>query len=125
MTRSTGTTPAPTTSPFSSSPVSSVPARPVEVVVETRTDHLVVHVRGEVDIATHERLAEHLGSVDLSRVSAVDLRLAELDFCDSHGVRQLLAFADDARRAGRAVTLTETRPQLARLIALLDTATAA
>lgn len=129
MTRPTGTTITRTTSTTTTttttttSTISSV--RPVEVTVERRPDQLLVHVRGEVDIATHERLAEHLAAVDLSGVPAVDLRLGELDFCDSHGVRQLLDFARDARGAGCTVTLTDARPQLARLIALLDTATAA
>lgn len=109
----------------STSTLTAPSARPVEVAVEQRLPHLLVHVRGEVDIATHERLAEHLADVDLSGVTAVDLRLDELDFCDSHGVRQLLAFAQDARSAGCTVTLTDARPQLARLITLLDAASAA
>ncbi len=103
----------------------AAPARPVEVAVELRPPHLLVHVRGEVDIATHEGLADHLAAVDLSGAAAVDLCLDELDFCDSHGVRQLLAFTRDARSAGCTVTLTDVRPQLARLIALLDAAPAA
>ncbi len=120
MTRST-TSPVGTTGPSAHATF----ARPVEVAVEQRPALVVVHVRGEVDIATHDRLAELLAAVDLSGATAVDLGLDELDFCDSYGVRQLLSFCQDARTAGCTVTLTDARPQLARLIALIGAVPAA
>jgi anti-anti-sigma factor len=98
---------------------------PVQVAVQHRADRLEIHLRGEVDIAAHDLLADQLSAVDLSGVAAVDLRLAELDFCDSFGARQLLDFADAARRSGCTVGLLDARPQLARLIALIDASTAA
>ena len=101
------------------------PTPPSRSPSSTTADRLEIHVHGEVDIAAHDLLADQLSAVDLSGIAAVDLRLAELDFCDSYGVRQLLDFADAARRAGCTVGLHDARPQLARLIALIDTSTAA
>ena len=98
---------------------------PVRVAVQHLGDRLEIHVHGEVDIAAHDLLAHQLSAVDLSGVAAVDLRLAGLDFCDSYGVRQLLDFADEARRAGCTVALHDARPQLARLVALIDASAAA
>ena len=107
-----------------SSPSRSADA-PVQVAVQHHADRLEIHVHGEVDIAAHDLLADQLSAVDLSGVAAVDLRLAELDFCDSYGVRQLLDFADAARRSGCTVDLRDARHQLARLVALIDSSTAA
>ncbi len=98
---------------------------PVRVAVRHHGDRLEIHVHGEVDVAAHDLLADQLSAVDLSGVAAVDLRLAELDFCDSYGARQLLDFADGARRAGCAVALRDARPQLARLVALIGASAAA
>lgn len=111
-----------------SSPSRSVCAHtqaPIQVAVQHHADRLEIHVHGEVDIAAHDLLADQLAAVDLSGITAVDLRLAGLDFCDSYGVRQLLDFAAAARRSGCTVGLLDARPQLARLIALIDTSTAA
>lgn len=107
-----------------SSPSRSADA-PVQVAVQHHADRLEIHVHGEVDIAAHDLLADQLSAVDLSGVAAVDLRLAELDFCDSYGVRQLLDFAEAARRSGCTVGLRDARPQLARLVALIDASAAA
>lgn len=117
----------------SPSPSSSAEASSVEVVVEQHEDRLAVHVRGEIDIASHDLLAQQLAALSLTgtptggptAVTTVELCLGGLHFCDSHGVRQLLAFADGARRTGLTVDLHDVRPQLARLIALIAAPTAA
>lgn len=98
---------------------------PVEIVEARHDAHLRLDVRGEIDIATHDRLTDLLTAVDLADVTAVDLGLGAVEFCDSHGVRQLLDFAVHAESVGCTVTMHGARPQLVRLLALLDTSAAA
>ena len=97
----------------------------VDVVAEPGSDRLHVHVRGEIDIATHDDLSRLLEAVDLTPYDVVDVHLGELDFCDSHGVRQLVLFTDTARTHGCEVELHDASRQLARLLALVAPSAAA
>lgn len=102
-----------------------LPPPTVDVVAEGSSEMLVVRVRGEVDIATHEHLSGRLDALDLTSYTAVRLHLEELEFCDSTGVRQLLSFAERTRSEGREVELRGPGPQLARLLSLVGSPSAA
>jgi anti-sigma B factor antagonist len=102
-----------------------LPPPAVDVAAEGSADVLLVRVRGEVDIATHEELSTRLNTLDLTPYAAVHLHLDGLDFCDSTGVRQLLSFAERARSEGRSVELQGAGRQLARLLALVGPPSAA
>jgi anti-anti-sigma factor len=106
-------------------PLRDLPPPTVDVVAEEASGVLTVHVRGEVDIATHDDLSARLGALDLSPYAAVHLHLERLDFCDSTGVRQLLSFTERVSAEGRDVELRGAAPQLARLLALVGPASAA
>lgn len=92
----------------------------IAVATEATGTSLAVRISGEVDIATHDRLAGRLAALDLTTYDAVLLDLAGLDFCDSAGVRLLLAFRESCRAAGCTVQVQGARSQPARMLALID-----
>jgi anti-anti-sigma factor len=106
-------------------PLHDLPRPTVGVLAETGSDRLVVRVNGEIDIATHDELTTLMDALDVATYDVVELHLEDIEFCDSTGVRQLLAFAEKARAAGRTVELRGARPQLARMLALVAPASAA
>jgi anti-anti-sigma factor len=97
----------------------------VDVLVESDSATLVVRLRGEIDIATHDELSARLNTLDLTAYDVVRLHLDELDFCDSTGVHELLSFVDRIRTAGAVVELEGARPQPARMLALVGASSAA
>ena len=71
-------------------------------------DHVVVAVRGEVDIATAGPLRDHLTVAVRSRQPVV-VDLARVPFLDSTGLGVLVAAAKRARAGGTALVVA--RPQ--------------
>jgi anti-sigma B factor antagonist len=78
-----------------------------------------VRLRGELDIATADLVADRLRRLR-ERHAAVLLDLDELDFIDAGGLRMVLIAADDARNDGWAFTVTRGSPAVRRLFELLD-----
>jgi anti-anti-sigma factor len=89
-------------------------------VIELRESARVrLRVRGELDLATADVLADRLRDLR-DRNATVLLDLDELEFIDASGLRVILRAASDARRDGWALTLTSGSARVRRLCRLLD-----
>lgn len=94
---------------------------PPPLVVESRergAHELVVCISGELDLLTHGTLRAGLDSLVLDGVRVVHIRLRDLAFCDSHGLRQLVAFVRAGRLAGRTMQIEEPSPLVDKLLRL-------
>jgi len=60
------------------------------VTVTDRADAIVVHLAGELDMATAERALDALRGTDLRAARSLVVDLADVSFCDSSGLRLLL-----------------------------------
>lgn len=78
-----------------------------------------LRVRGELDIATADMLADRLRGLR-ERRAAVLLDLDELAFIDASGLRVVLSAAQDARNDGWEFTVTPGSARVRRLFVLLD-----
>jgi anti-anti-sigma factor len=88
-----------------------------EVVVAADAESVVVRPRGELDLATSDRLAATLRTVDAS-AGVVVLDLSGLSFLDAAGLKVLI----EARQAlGERLTVLPGPPPVQRLIALTRT----
>jgi anti-sigma B factor antagonist len=83
----------------------------------------VVHVDGELDLATAPELEKLLADVNLGERLVIDL--SPCTFLDSSAVRVLITTIRDADERGGAVTLVAPDPGVARVleIASVDTMT--
>ncbi len=84
---------------------------------DAHTASIVLH--GEADIATCHYLAATLTKLHLEDAAAIQVDVADLEFCDVGSLEQLLLFAREMRSAGRAVTTRGARPIFRRLADLL------
>jgi anti-anti-sigma factor len=75
-------------------------------------------LRGELDIATAEAVAQQL-TVPRERHESVLLDLVGLTFIDASGVRLVLAAVEDSRRDGWALAVTHGSRQVRRVFVLL------
>lgn len=90
--------------------------------VETLRDGQAVRViiRGEVDIANVERLEAALAGIELGGPRSVHMHVADLDFCDLAGLRQITAFARRATEAGHEIRTCGAKPILHRVACLMS-----
>jgi anti-sigma B factor antagonist len=77
-----------------------------------------VRLRGELDLATAELLANRLRALRERRATVL-LDLDELEFIDACGLRVVLTAAEDARNDGWAFTVTRGSAPVRRLFVLL------
>ena len=63
--------------------------------------------RGELDLLTHGSMRNALDGLCLDGVDTVRLQLADLTFCDSRGLRQLLTFVRDGDGADRRMVIED------------------
>jgi anti-sigma B factor antagonist len=89
----------------------------MDVAVTTGATHVVVHLEGELDLATAPALAEALNGLDASGGPVV-VDLTDVGFLDSSGLSTLLQarqrLADDGR--GAELRLVVTRPSILRVL---------
>lgn len=64
-------------------------------------------LRGDLDIATAEKLARSLSDIEGRGASVIVFDLSELDFIDSSGLRIIVAADAEARRSNRRVVVVE------------------
>ena len=93
----------------------STEAPHLSVDAERADDRLVVTVIGEVNAATASVLEEGV-VVDDPAITTVDLRLDQVTFIDSSGLRALLVVRERVVGAGAAVVLGSTSPLVDRLL---------
>ncbi|MDT7572982.1 MAG: hypothetical protein QOE05_3156 [Actinomycetota bacterium] len=82
----------------------------------------VLRLAGELDLATADRLREHVRTL-LGHGSTLDrlvLDLAGLEFLDVTGLGALLETRRKLAAAGATLTLRRPRPMVVRMLALLD-----
>lgn len=82
-------------------------------------ESLCVHIRGELDLATHDRLTVALETLRLDVAPVLHLHLGRLDFCDSRGFTQIAGFTERVRRTGQAVSVDGAQASVRRLSGLL------
>ena len=93
-------------------------ARPLDVRVESDSTGgaAVVHVAGDIDLATADRLREVL--LPLVEQGTVVLNAAEVTFCDSAGLRVILLANHQARDQGKVFRLVAPSEPLNRVLEL-------
>jgi anti-sigma B factor antagonist len=100
------------------------PKPPLEVTIETRSlgqdDAAVIRAKGEIDLATAERLAAALASPACANENGLLLDLTEVGFIDSSGLRVVMVAMRDFPRLG--VVFAEGSPveRLFELAQMLD-----
>jgi anti-anti-sigma factor len=92
---------------------------PFEVIELHDGARVRVRLRGELDLATADLVADRLRRLR-ERHAAVLLDLDELAFIDARGLHVVLTAAADARNAGWAFTVTRGSRPVRRLVELLD-----
>lgn len=92
---------------------------PIEVTELRETARVRLAVRGELDLATADQVAERLRALR-GRGEAVLLDLDELEFMDAAGLRVVLSAAEEARKDGWSFTVTRGSAPVRRLYELLD-----
>jgi anti-sigma B factor antagonist len=93
----------------------------LDIDVSTLNDLTWITLDGELDLATARGLERRLDAIPLAHTD-VRLDLSELTFVDSAGLSVLLRLANRAEEEGRRVTLVRPRPEVARLLWLVDVA---
>jgi anti-sigma B factor antagonist len=93
----------------------STDAPHLTVDAQREGDRLIVTVAGEVDAATASTLEEGV-VVDDPDVAVVDLRLDQVTFIDSSGLRALLMVRERVVSAGATVVLGSTSNLVDRLL---------
>jgi anti-anti-sigma factor len=91
-----------------------------EISTEREGKTITVSLRGELDLATADRVAESLLAVegeDDIALTVVDL--AELTFMDAAGIRALVEAAWQAGTRRRPITFIEPQPQIRRTLGLV------
>lgn len=77
----------------------------------------VLHVAGELDIATAPRLCARLDATRAGRKPRLLVDLTDVDFCDSTGLRALLGAASEVRaHGGRFAIVCPPSGDVARLL---------
>ena len=80
-------------------------------------EHLVVHLRGELDLAACRTIEPAvMGAIETCPSVALDL--SALTFCDSSGIAMFLRAYTCARTTGTILELRGIRPSVARVFAL-------
>jgi anti-anti-sigma factor len=90
---------------------------PLEITAQTIHSRLVVHVAGDLDIATADQLRGYVAGRTASLPGPrVVLELDGLDFCDSSGLSSLIGIWKDLLSAGGTVVLAAPQPQLVKIL---------
>jgi anti-anti-sigma factor len=86
--------------------------------VAYRSTHVVIRLRGEIDIATSPGLRERLLGLLQPGMGLVILDMSGVSFCDASGLGMLVGSHHHATVHGVTLRLTALRPPVARLLHL-------
>src|SRR5689334_12489933 len=100
----------------------SIEPVPFEVLEVREPGRVRVQVRGELDLATADHVADRLRRLR-ERGAAVLLDLDELTFIDAAGLRVILTAASVARNDGWAFAVTRGSAPVRRLFAIVHAET--
>jgi anti-sigma B factor antagonist len=90
---------------------------PIELSCQLSADgHVVVALRGELDLATVDRVVRYVSDVIDRHDGPVSADLRGVAFCDACGLGGLIRIAAHAERAGRRLELTEPSWALTRIM---------
>jgi anti-sigma B factor antagonist len=89
----------------------------VDLVVRECADHLIVALRGELDLADAEEVAAALAAVAAGRGKTI-VDLADLAFIDCRGAAALARAQRRVRQAGGDLLLAAPRPLVQRVFVL-------
>ncbi|WP_336209522.1 STAS domain-containing protein [Nonomuraea sp. LPB2021202275-12-8] len=78
----------------------------------------VVHLRGELDLATREAVRERLLCALQHSTSLLILDLSEVSFCDAAGLGVVVGVQHQARSLDIALGLAAARPHVSRVLRL-------
>jgi anti-anti-sigma factor len=87
----------------------------LSVTVDATDDRVVIAVKGEIDIATVEKLDQALAAIDILRCRTVVVDLAGVSFIDSTGLRALLVGRQALSRHDIRLVVCNPQPQARRL----------
>jgi len=92
------------------------------VEVSEPGDTLVLRICGELDVQTRDSI-EPAVIAAIATADSVMIDLAELTFCDSHGIAMFIAAHEKASTDGTAFAIRQLPPMVRRLFAItgLDT----
>jgi anti-sigma B factor antagonist len=90
-------------------------ASPLEVAVQRSGDAAVLHLEGELDLASVPSLERELKALEDERPPLLVVDLRELAFIDSSGLRLLLVAAERAEQEGRRFVVVRGSPELNRI----------
>jgi len=96
----------------------SIEPVPFEVIEVREPSRVRVRLRGELDLATADLVADRLRRLR-EHGATVLLDLDELSFIDAAGLRVVLTAADSARHDGWAFTVTRGSAPVRRLFAIV------
>jgi anti-anti-sigma factor len=88
----------------------------VEISVFERSNHVLVRLRGEIDLATAPGLRDGLFELLRPGVGLIVLDLSEVSFCDASGLGVLVGSHRRAAKLGITLRLAALRPSIARLL---------
>jgi anti-sigma B factor antagonist len=93
-------------------------ADPLSMLVSRTHGQIVVHLKGELDMATAPALAACLERLRPTRPDTVVVDVSRLDFCDSSGLNVLIRFNRRAQHEGVRLALRAPSGALRRLLQL-------
>jgi len=91
---------------------------PLKILADVTSTRTTIHVRGEIDLATAPQFRRELEHWLSHGPSEVWVDLSGVSFMDSAGVHALLIALRTAHLIGSRIALTNTSPQVDRLLAV-------
>jgi len=92
------------------------------VDARSERDRIVLHLKGELDLASSPVLERALEDPALADAPLVVLDLDDLKFVDSTGLRIILLAHERARGRGQEFAITQGSPQVQRLLSITSVA---
>jgi anti-sigma B factor antagonist len=90
----------------------------LRVGVRNHADTAVVHLDGELDLASVPLLETELERAEVAGAATIVLDLRELQFVDSAGLRMIVSAHAQARERGQEFAVTRGPEQVQRLLAI-------
>lgn len=88
----------------------------VELSVAYRSTHLIIRLRGEIDVAATPGLRERLLGLLQPGMGLIILDLSGVPFCDASGLEVLVGCHHHATMLGVTLRLTALHPRVVRLL---------